>query len=220
MSGAVSMASSRVPATFRINDDSQDMSDIQYRPMPRMSEPAQDVSQCLRDAMSISCFRGRTSRFVEDLISEGWNVTRDRLRRGVLERHPDLTERGVFALAVFTIQLQAFVDDARDADEFYFQFGNALRHRQTEDMRRLKAYVYHLVKGLQAMPKYQGTLWRGVHGDFAGVAGDNFDLHHIIHFNAYSSASPNREVAKQFLAGKGLLLKFVDIASCAATCAK
>merc|ERR1711924_544454 len=53
-----------------------------------------------------------------------------------------------------------------------------------------------------------GTLWRGVRGDFAGAAGDNFTLHTLINFNAYSSASPSREVAKKFLAGNGVLLKF------------
>merc|ERR1712216_846023 len=116
---------------------------------------------------------------------------------------------------VFTLQVQAFAHDAKDDDEFYFQFGNALRFRQTEEMRILRAYVYHFVKGLQAMPKYQGVLWRGVHGDFAGAAGHKFSLHNLIHFNAYSSASPSREVAKQFLGGKGLLLKFIDVTSSA-----
>merc|ERR1711879_82219 len=88
---------STIPAStvfwHRINDDFQDVSDIQYRPMPRWArEPEQDVSQCLRDAMSISCFKGRTSRFIEEIISEGWKIAQDRIQCGILARHPDLTE--------------------------------------------------------------------------------------------------------------------------------
>lgn len=80
-------------------------------------------------------------------------------------------------------------------------------------MKKLNAYIYHFLKGLEAMPKYEGTLWRGVSGDFAKAAPENFDQFSIIHFNGYSSASPSREVAKQFLADEGLLLKFIDVSS-------
>jgi len=57
--------------------------------------------------------------------------------------------------------------------------------------------------------------WRGVRGDFAEGAGDNFSLNNYVYFNAYSSASPSREVAKQFLADGGVLLKYIDVASSA-----
>merc|ERR1711970_757254 len=88
-----------------------------------------------------------------------------------------------------------------------------LRRGDLGETQKLQTYLYHFDKGLEAMPKYQGTLWRGIRGDFAKAAPDNFDQFSIITFNGYSSASPNRNVAKNFGAGKGLLLKFVDIAS-------
>lgn len=75
----------------------------------------------------------------------------------------------------------------------------------------MKAYIYYFVKGLESMPKYQGTLWRGIRGEFAGAVGDKFSLDDIIHFNAYSSASPSRIVAKRFIDDAGLLFKYVGI---------
>merc|ERR1711988_542679 len=138
-------------------------------------------------------------------------MANDRIGRGILKRHPNLTKNGVFAVAVFTMELQVMCDDCKPEDKFYHQFGNALRYRNKDEMTKLKPYVYHLLKGLEALPKYQGTLWRGVHGDFAEVAGENFSLCNIVNFNGYSSASPDRNVAKAFVAGKGLLFKYVGV---------
>ena len=49
-------------------------------------------------------FQGRTSRFIEALLEEGWIIAQDRIRRGLLDKTPGLTEQGVFALAIFTMQ--------------------------------------------------------------------------------------------------------------------
>lgn len=37
----------------------------------------------------------------------------------------------------------------------------------------------------------------------------------MVNFNAYSSATPYREIAKKFAAGKGLLLKYVGVTNSA-----
>jgi len=204
---------SKQPVAFRLNDDLTDLSDVAYRPMPLLAatEPNQDINECLREAMSISVFQGTTSRFIDQLIAAGWILAKDRMSHGLLNKNPGLTRNGAFALAIFTLQLQEIVDDATDQDEFYFQFGNAMRYRQGEEVKKLKTYIYHFLKGLESMPKYNGTLWRGVRGDFAKAAPKNFQQFSIINFNGYSSASPNREVAQQFVGGKGLLLKFINV---------
>merc|ERR1712224_730394 len=147
-------------SAFRFNNDSQDISVDLHRPMPRYTkEPAQDISTCLREAMTIPSFNGKTSRFIDVLISEGWNIAQERIRLGIMQRYPTLTKNAIFAVAVCTLELQATVDDAQAEDEFYHQFGNVLRYRNIDEMAKLKPYVYHFVQGLEALPKYQGTLW-------------------------------------------------------------
>lgn len=194
----------------------QDFTSVSHRPDPRLlTEPIQGVKQCVKDAMSISCFDGKTSKFIDPLMAKAWSLAQGHIGRGILKQRPGLTESGTFALVLFTMQLQSVVKGATAQDEFYFQFGNALRQCDAKEMEKLKGYLYHFHKGMEAMPKHQGTLWRGVHGDFAKAAPDNFDLYSIITFNGYSSASPSRKVAKQFEKCKGLLLKFIDVNSSA-----
>ena len=48
-------------------------------------------------------------------------------------------------------------------------------------MKKMRPYVYHFLKGLEAMPRCEGTLWRGAHGDFADLAGQNFTLHNLVY---------------------------------------
>merc|ERR1711976_1101561 len=132
---------------------------------------------------------------------------------GILSRHEHLTECGVFAVAVFTIELRILFDDANTNgdDEFYRQFGKVLRYRNAADMLKLQTYIYHFFRGLQALPRYTGTLWRGVKGDFAETACNNFKLDGIINFNSFSSASPSRPEAIIFVGFTGILLKFVNV---------
>jgi len=192
----------------------QDLVDSSHKPIPRLhTEPAQDIRQSLRDAMSISCFNGTTSKFIDPLLKKAWSLAQDRIGQDMLKRHPGLTENGLFAVALFTMQLQGLVNGATARDEFYFQFGNAMRRGDAEETLKLQTYLYHFNKGLEAMTQYQGTLWRGIRGDFAKAAPDNFDQFSLVCFNGYSSASPDRKVAKNFGAGKGLLLRLDQVVS-------
>jgi len=98
-----------------MGNDSKDVKDILYRPMPRFAmAPTEDIRQCLRDAMTMHGFNGNTSKFVEDLISEGGKMVQTHIARGILTRYPKLTENDLFALVVFTIELRAIANDANE----------------------------------------------------------------------------------------------------------
>eukprot|EP00931_Biecheleriopsis_adriatica_P098324 TRINITY_DN7225_c0_g3_i2.p1 TRINITY_DN7225_c0_g3~~TRINITY_DN7225_c0_g3_i2.p1 ORF type:complete len:944 (-),score=82.85 TRINITY_DN7225_c0_g3_i2:70-2901(-) len=184
----------------------RDLSEIRYKSLPIESfkrlEPIKNLEAYLReDVMQIVAFRETTARFLESFIAQVKRIAHDVIAQNhVLEEHSGLTEDAVQAVVAFTLEIQMSHLDATPEDEFYKVYGNVLRERQPDNLRLLCGYSHYLFKGLLALPAYTGCLWRGISGRRAVVNGaknHNKKLMEIT-WSAFSSASPDRRVAKHF----------------------
>merc|ERR1719401_2420804 len=65
------------------------------------------------------------------------------------------------------------------------------------------------------MPSFSGILWRGIRGDEGlGLVIDAYEEGKEIHWSSFSSASPDRTVAKGFATTTGLLFR-LQVRECA-----
>lgn len=209
--------------------------DLDYKPLAKFAtefEAEKQVDEYLRDdVMQIPAFQTNVGEKMEDIISMAWKLATEKIRQGkVLEQNPGLTSQMVFAIVVFSLELQMFEWEEEDLDEddfdepirhdseFYFQYNIALRDRNPEVMGHLAGFSHFLFSALMIMPAYQGVLWRGIHDTEAvQLAKESYHPRmKAVHWSAFSSASPNREIAVDFAtAGDDGLIFRIETTNCA-----
>jgi len=197
----------------------QDAGEIDWKPLRDFCkyQPEKGPAECLRDeVMQVENIKQHVGPHVEELIKAATRVMRNKVDdRDVLVKNPGLTENGVFAIAVFTLELQNFVPVADEESEFFFQYGEALRTRAPASMKLLAGYSHYLFTGLKTMPAFEGELWRGIRGaDAVQKVTENYKEGKKIRWSAFSSGTTNRQVAKNFVTASGILLK-IRVRTCA-----
>eukprot|EP00929_Paragymnodinium_shiwhaense_P109292 TRINITY_DN75699_c0_g1_i1.p1 TRINITY_DN75699_c0_g1~~TRINITY_DN75699_c0_g1_i1.p1 ORF type:complete len:487 (-),score=45.35 TRINITY_DN75699_c0_g1_i1:48-1508(-) len=192
-----------------------DLTCTDYQPLAKFVtdfKPTKRVASYVKeDMMQHDGFRKRTGRFIDSLIAETWKVTQDKMRN-----FTGFHEDEVFAVVLFTMQLQNFELNAEAADEFYARYNASLRQRQNRVTKQIAGYSHFLMKALQRVPVYSGLLWRGIEGQEAvELAKQRYLKGYKIHWSAFSSASTARSVAVDEFAGQGGLVFEIDVVDCA-----
>jgi len=190
-------------ASWGRSNSNKDMTDISPKSWPSMDTGAPPVAThdvCFRKALASIPEFSSTSNFVDPLLTEATRITEIKIRNGLLEEHPELTEGKAKAVVVYTLELQLIDWRARAEDEFYRVYGEVIRKRNTQSLRELKDWNHYFIGGMRALPVYQGVLWRGVNGRKAvlmAVQNYNKEMKEIV-WTSMASAAPNRDAAKEF----------------------
>jgi len=197
-------ATAMTSGSGRLNTD-EDVVDIQYRPIMdfvRNVSPTMGVKATLRtEVVQVQEFKNLFAPFMESFLQEVQRIAHS-IRNCLQSQkiHEDVDDEELLAVAIFTAELQSFAVSARPENEFYRIYGGCLRGRQALQMRLLGNFSFYLFRGIGKMPVAQGTLWRGLRGKkVVAQALRRYSTKFLeVCFNAFSSASFSRDVAKNF----------------------
>mmetsp|Transcript_69386 Transcript_69386/g.185132 ORF Transcript_69386/g.185132 Transcript_69386/m.185132 type:complete len:310 (+) Transcript_69386:405-1334(+) len=113
------------------------------------------------------------------------------------------------AIVMFTLETVRWEPGPKpDPDgNFYSRLNRRLRERDRESIDRIEGYLFLLMRGLLTLPSYQGVLWRGVDAKGRERCLQEYTVGRKVHWSAFSSTTPDREVAEMFAGPRGVLLR-------------
>eukprot|EP00929_Paragymnodinium_shiwhaense_P047551 TRINITY_DN24116_c0_g1_i1.p1 TRINITY_DN24116_c0_g1~~TRINITY_DN24116_c0_g1_i1.p1 ORF type:complete len:553 (-),score=67.31 TRINITY_DN24116_c0_g1_i1:1123-2781(-) len=218
--GIVSTA--QAAATLLSCNVDSDVLDIAYKPLADFIKgvtPEKSAERYFKeDVLLVASIAQTTGKHWKIFIDQARRIVDRILNDRVLDRFPGLEADGLFALVVYSMQLQSFPLGATQNDEFYYQYGQTLRRRQAQEIRYLAGYSHFLFGALQALPKETCVLWRGIRSsDAVKLALDNYQPKaKAIHWCSFSFATVDRDVAVGLFADSktaGLLFR-LEVDSC------
>lgn len=210
----------RTMGTDRDEVEDEDAENLEHKPLAQYATeflPEKAVDEYLMDdCMEVPEMSEHVGQYINIVIKASWDKLAEKAKQGALKDFAGtgLTRDMAFAVVLFTMELGIELEEM-GADypgvqsEFYAQYNNALRDRVPETMACLAGYSHFLFAGLSRLPVYTGVLWRGINdANAVATAIRNYAPRmKTVHWSAFSSASPDREIAYEFAGDDGLIFR-------------
>ena len=113
------------------------------------------------------------------------------------------------AVALYTYDLGA-ASASGGGDNFFAAFNDVLRCRASERMQALRPYLYYLMTGLERLPTFAGTVYRGIPEAELDTIRRTYRKTRHVWWSAFTSTSTSVALAKQF-AGKGGVVFRIEV---------
>jgi len=201
------------------DEEGGDAWDVGYKPLGKFAtqfKPTKKPDAYLKEeCCNVEEIKRQCTPILDLLCKSCWEVVSEKVEEDkVLESYPGLTADMCFAIVAFTLEVGFIMEDEGMEYpgfecEFYRQYNQALRKRSPNVMKHLAGYSHYLFKGLQILPNFEGTLWRGIWDENAvKMTVDNYKPRmREVHWSSFSSATPDREIAASFAGDEGLVFK-------------
>jgi hypothetical protein len=147
---------------------------------------------------------GKLSPKIPHIVSECARIAQDRLSRLPPERQLPFNEALAVVSYTYDLGLQSEEDGA---DNLYMVLNEKLRMRNGVTMRKLKPYLTYLMRGIHALPKAQGTYYRGVPKKCLTVVQEKYMEGCHVHWSAFTSCTSDIDVAKNFADQGGVIFR-------------
>lgn len=189
-----------------------DLESVDYLPLRDLIagfEPTKNVSQyLLEDAMPV--LSPALQAHMAEIVRQCGLSTQSRISSGdLLKKYPGMTAQSAFAINLYSMDARRIADVPRNVN-FFVEYCNLLRLRDSRINEQLRGYSYFLFKGLSLLPDWQGIALRGI--DREGV--DKFNVKDVyaqgklIHWTALSSTTVSFETAcSQFSDAGGVVFE-------------
>lgn len=185
----------------------QDVKETQWRPLVDfINNPPQPTPKATESAVSLQA--ELTGWAVAGAsIDAARRMTQDRIQEGS-EAARLIDDPGmVFAIVLYTFDVNLVALGHPKAANFYFQLNAKLRLREGHFLKAAHSYLYYLMTGLSRLPCHSGSVFRGIDAEKADSARNKFKQGSKHHWSAFSSSTLNIALAEDFSKYGGIILK-------------
>eukprot|EP01106_Pelomyxa_sp_JSP_P001317 TRINITY_DN1198_c0_g1_i1.p1 TRINITY_DN1198_c0_g1~~TRINITY_DN1198_c0_g1_i1.p1 ORF type:complete len:190 (-),score=45.31 TRINITY_DN1198_c0_g1_i1:72-641(-) len=114
----------------------------------------------------------------------------------------NLTVDEIYAIVVYTFDINLMGPTKAN---FYYNLNEILRTRKREDMEAMQGYMYYLMKALQKLPNFQGTVYRG--NSNIDIVKREYTIGREVYWSSFSSTSVSQSVARAFAGDSGVVFR-------------
>eukprot|EP01062_Namystynia_karyoxenos_P029478 TRINITY_DN22136_c0_g1_i1.p1 TRINITY_DN22136_c0_g1~~TRINITY_DN22136_c0_g1_i1.p1 ORF type:complete len:594 (+),score=142.62 TRINITY_DN22136_c0_g1_i1:71-1783(+) len=118
------------------------------------------------------------------------------------DRYPGMGDEAMLAINFYTMDAHTLCPDLPDEANFYFEYSGLLRRRDKGTNQGIRGYSYYLFRGLQEVPDWEGTVYRGINAAKGPQVRKQYTPGRQIHWSSISSCTTSYEVAKLFATGR------------------
>jgi len=147
---------------------------------------------------------------IDFITQESVTIAQDRLQ-ALPPTEKRLSPDQAVAIAAYTYDLgfNSQTDDGRD--NFFEALNKLLRQRNSKVMMVLRPYLTYLMQGLEALPPWKGTVYRGVPAEALDIVRKNYSPGKDIHWSSFTSTAALLSKAQQFAQGPGGVIFVVNV---------
>jgi len=91
-------------------------------------------------------------------------------------------------------------------DNLFVQLNVVLRERNPQTMKLLKPFLTYLMRGLTALPPFEGRVLRGIPASNLAIIQEHYKVGMNVHWSAFTSTTTSLEKAKQFAGPGGVII--------------
>jgi len=119
---------------------------------------------------------------------------------------------GLAGIVGYTFDLGTMSEDPNGGDNLFAVLNASLHVRAKElSLPNTKAFLYHLLRGLAALPPFQGVVYRGIPATHAAKVCEEYTKGTDVYWSAFTSTTMDVAVAKQFAGGPGGVIFIIDV---------
>mmetsp|Transcript_22197 Transcript_22197/g.48250 ORF Transcript_22197/g.48250 Transcript_22197/m.48250 type:complete len:214 (-) Transcript_22197:30-671(-) len=96
-------------------------------------------------------------------------------------------------------------------DNLFVQLNVVLRQRNAQTMRLLKPFLTYLMRGLTALPPFEGKVLRGIPASNLAIIQQHYAAGIDVHWSAFTSTTTSLDTAKQFAGPPGGVIISINV---------